>query len=103
MKNKNKSNRDRVNKGEKVFQMKGTFQEVWKEYVKLNEQLKLKNLWGKNQPSAHGMQTVRSTKQIEAEKTCDFRNIFLCICDLCSSVASFPFYNLLNHSYFEQV
>jgi hypothetical protein len=40
MKNKNKSNRDRVNKGEKVFQMKGTFQEVWKEYVKLNEQLK---------------------------------------------------------------
>ena len=35
-----KPNRDRTNKGEKVFQMKGTFQEVWKEYLKLNEQLK---------------------------------------------------------------
>jgi hypothetical protein len=40
MKNKNKPNRDRTNKGEKVFQMKGTFDEVWKEYMKLNEQLK---------------------------------------------------------------
>jgi len=40
MKNKKKLSRDRVNKGEKVFQMKGTFDEVWKEYMKLNEQLK---------------------------------------------------------------
>ena len=40
MKNKKKQNRDRTNKGEKEFQMKGTFQEVWKEYMKLNEQLK---------------------------------------------------------------
>jgi len=40
MKNNKKPNRDRSNKGEKVFQMKGTFQEVWKEYMKLNEQLK---------------------------------------------------------------
>ena len=40
MKNKKKQNRDRTNKGEKVFQMKGTFDEVWKEYMKLNEQLK---------------------------------------------------------------
>ena len=39
MKNK-KLTRGRSNKGEKVFQMKGTFQEVWKEYMKLNEQLK---------------------------------------------------------------
>tara|TARA_R110002012_G_scaffold44082_1_gene118746 strand:- start:362 stop:487 length:126 start_codon:yes stop_codon:yes gene_type:complete len=39
MKNK-KPSRARVSKGEKVFQMKGTFQEVWKEYMKLNEQLK---------------------------------------------------------------
>jgi len=30
MKNK-KQNRDRTNKGEKVYQIKGTFQEVWKE------------------------------------------------------------------------
>jgi len=42
MKNKNKLNRERVNKGEKVFQMKGAFDEVWKEYMKLNEQLKTK-------------------------------------------------------------
>ena len=35
-----KQNRDRTNKGEKVYQIKGTFQEVWKEYMKLNEQLK---------------------------------------------------------------
>ena len=34
MKNK-KQNRDRTNKGEKVYQIKGTFQEVWKEYMKL--------------------------------------------------------------------
>jgi hypothetical protein len=40
MKNKKKLSRARANKGEKVFQMKGTFQEVWKEYMKLNEQLK---------------------------------------------------------------
>ena len=40
MENKKKLNRDKSNKGEKVFHMKGTFQEVWKEYVKLNEQLK---------------------------------------------------------------
>jgi hypothetical protein len=40
MKNKKKLSRDRANKGEKVFQMKGTFQEVWKEYIKLNDQLK---------------------------------------------------------------
>jgi hypothetical protein len=40
MNNKSKTNRARTNKGEKVFQMKGTFQEVWKEYMKLNEQLK---------------------------------------------------------------
>jgi hypothetical protein len=40
MKNKKKPNRNRINKGEKVFQMKGTFDEVWKEYIKLNEQLK---------------------------------------------------------------
>ena len=39
MKNK-KQNRDRTDKGEKVYQIKGTFQEVWKEYMKLNEQLK---------------------------------------------------------------
>ena len=43
MKNKKKLSRDRANKGEKVFQMKGTFQEVWKEYIKLNDQLKNKN------------------------------------------------------------
>ncbi len=41
MKNK-KPNRERNNKGEKVLQMKGTIQEVWKEYMKLNEQLKTK-------------------------------------------------------------
>ena len=40
MENKKKPNREKSSKGEKVFQMKGTFQEVWKEYVKLNEQLK---------------------------------------------------------------
>jgi len=40
MNNKKKPSRARANKGEKVFQMKGTFQEVWKEYMKLNEQLK---------------------------------------------------------------
>ncbi len=40
MENKKKLSRERTNKGEKVFQMKGTFQEVWKEYMKLNEQLK---------------------------------------------------------------
>ena len=40
MNNKSKTNRVRTNKGEKVFQMKGTFKEVWKEYMKLNEQLK---------------------------------------------------------------
>lgn len=28
--------------GEKVYHFKGTFQEVWKEYLKLNEQLKTK-------------------------------------------------------------
>ena len=39
MKNK-KQNRERTNKREKVFQMKGTFDQVWKEYMKLNEQLK---------------------------------------------------------------
>lgn len=41
MKNK-KQNRDRTDKGEKVYHFKGTFQEVWKEYLKLNEQLKTK-------------------------------------------------------------
>ena len=40
MENKKKLNRDRSSKGDKVFQMKGTFQEVWKEYMKLNDQLK---------------------------------------------------------------
>ena len=40
MNNKSKTSRARANKGVKVFQMKGTFQEVWKEYMKLNEQLK---------------------------------------------------------------
>ena len=40
MKNKKKPNRDRTNKGEKAYHFKGTFDEVWKEYMKLNEQLK---------------------------------------------------------------
>tara|TARA_B100001175_G_C19249558_1_gene513990 strand:+ start:549 stop:677 length:129 start_codon:yes stop_codon:yes gene_type:complete len=40
MNNKSKQSRARANKGEKVFQMKGTFQEVWKEYMKFNEQFK---------------------------------------------------------------
>jgi len=34
--------RDKADKGEKVYHFKGTFQEVWKEYLKLNEQLKTK-------------------------------------------------------------
>lgn len=34
--------RDRTDKGEKVYHFKGTFQEVWKEYLKLNEQFKTK-------------------------------------------------------------
>jgi len=40
MKNKKKLSRERINKGEKVYHFKGTFDEVWKEYLKLNEQLK---------------------------------------------------------------
>ena len=40
MNNKSKTNRVRTNKGEKVYHFKGTFDEVWKEYMKLNEQLK---------------------------------------------------------------
>ena len=39
MKNK-KPNRDRTNKGEKVYHIKGTCYQVWQEYVKLNKQLK---------------------------------------------------------------
>jgi len=39
MKNK-KPNRDRSNKGEKVYHFKGTFDEVWQEYLKLNQQFK---------------------------------------------------------------
>mgnify|MGYP004146179959 FL=1 len=39
MKNK-KQNRDRTNKGEKVYHFKGTFDEVWQEYLKLNQQFK---------------------------------------------------------------
>lgn len=39
MKNK-KQNRDRTNKGKKVYHFKGTFDEVWQEYLKLNQQFK---------------------------------------------------------------
>ena len=39
MKNK-KPNRDKTNKGEKVYHIKGTFDKVWQEYVKLNQQFK---------------------------------------------------------------
>ena len=34
MKNK-KQNRDRTNKGEKVYHFKGTFDEVWEDYLKM--------------------------------------------------------------------
>ena len=33
-------NKKRNSKGEKVYHIKGTFNEVWKEYLKLNQQLK---------------------------------------------------------------
>jgi len=32
--------RDRTDKGQKVFHFKGTFEEVWEEYLKLNQQFK---------------------------------------------------------------